>query len=484
MDTECLYRLFRVNSAITLDDLRKLLDLQVKEEGSVDKLLGYNTYSRLSIKLSATYGKGWRSATTSLLEGWLGENPSAIGDELKPSQFANLAALAPSAVERFPLEHQRLSEFSSLDSFTFLQRSENFERLKNFLFDGRERRIEPPSPSLLLAFALSTSVHAHSQEDQILSGLRSRLTSPSPPIELIRKAISARLSNKRRLSQEKHTATGDRVALIIAGQMRSMDVALPGIAKAFDKITPDIFISTWDQPGLTKVEPVRYKRLFSEELWPQAEALSQNQWQQLSASMLAREKIAPNKMRRRIESALPDANLCGINVDKEDHPMFSRMTNHAKMYWHNRFWPVQLGENYLSENYDYVIKVRPDIRLTSRDPFTFDNLRNLGHRIATETPSWKFNTWGLGIGDQVIYGRSATMEPILSTWWDKNQLVPRLVSSVLAKPDLLLGHQNVGLELWLSVSEPARMSFGHGGFYSNKINSPEELDMLLQADPR
>ncbi|OHF36710.1 hypothetical protein HMPREF2550_06595 [Corynebacterium sp. HMSC074A01] len=187
-------------------------------------------------------------------------------------------------------------------------------------------------------------------------------------------------------------------------------------------------------------------------------------------------------MKRQIESALSNANLRGINIDDESHPMFSRMTNHAKMYWHNRFWPVQLGEHYLSDNYDYVIKVRPDIKLTGDAPFTIENLRSLDHRIATETQSWKFDAYGLGVGDQVIYGRSAVMEPILSTWWDKGQLVPRLVSSVLAKPDLLLGHQNIGLELWLSGSEPTRMSFGHGGFYSNKISTQEELDMLLTTD--
>lgn len=456
-----------------LDDLIQQLEASTIEHGSAAPFFASNPYSKIKTGLLKSIGTSWEHELENALVSWFRDHPSAWPSTPSASEFANLAALAPSLGLAYPVTGGIFQNFTSHNSFTYLQNKKNFLHLTSLSSDGKLFR--HISPSLLMALALSASVHEPRHEDRNLSRLLETISGTDSSSAVIRQAISTRLSNRKELSKATYSHHGHRVALLITGQMRSPDTALPQLAANFKMLNPDVYVSTWQKPGLTKVEPTRYKRIFSEDLWPVAEQLQDNEWAGLSESLGKAESADSTRLRTRIEKALEPLNIAGINIDDECHPMFAGMSNHAKMYWHNYFWPTKLGKGFLSHNYDFVIKVRPDISLKSERPFSLSDLSKIGSDVATEFRGWKFNVWGLGSGDQVIYGRSDIMEQVLSTWWDGRRLVPKIVLTALGKPDIFLGHQNTGLEIWLSGSTPVKMSFGHGGFHSARISSMEEL---------
>ena len=131
-----------------------------------------------------------------------------------------------------------------------------------------------------------------------------------------------------------------------------------------------------------------------------------------------------------------------LRLNNEEEYPYNHMTNSEKMYFNNAYWVNTLGKEYFINNFDYILKVRPDIVF---DKFNFD-FASLKKNTVLAEEGWIFRGWGFGIGDQILVGRSGPMVEILSCHSDK--ALKDLTTTLYPNSSGFMGHVNLGISAW------------------------------------
>ncbi len=323
------------------------------------------------------------------------------------------------------------------------------------------------SISFILAFAHSVATFTPIREVHVLRSLVHNINAFSSKQTLLKRTLSQRVHHlvvKSKSAPE--TPSSPRVAIIIAGQLRAMEKGLPKIVDLFDFPHVDYFLSTWDRPGTIKLDRARIPRIFESQAKAVAENMTDEELSELSQLMEAENLKNSKDILSCIRNLAPFIPSSNINVENDQHPTYLAMNNHQKMYHHNSFWVNKLGNDYFTSNFDYIVKLRPDLRLQCGAPLDLSCLSRSEDSVYTESPNWKFESWGFGAGDQVVYGKTSYMLNILSAGnMDSRSVRTR---QLLMSSPALLGHSNIGLEMWLDGLRPEGMHFTHRGYLGNE----------------
>ena len=424
---------------------------------------------------------------------WIKDLVAAVGDWEVNQHFPNLESPADREIVLanlgflFPKHFSllKLSKYGALSSFGFTNACRIMlnPRSAKVLLD--ETLASPVlcsklSPGLRMAISFGATYYSLSDEVMLLISLATNIpVHPTEQDTIVINAVNERLRNLKHPKPQFRERHGGRTALLVAGQLRGPMSSLSEIRSKFALPNVDVFVSTWKRPGRIKIDRVRASRVFTPEAAQEAVKLSESQFAALDNVVERSKASEPDDLRKTIADELGITDLDRINIQDEDVSVFNRMTNHEKMYFHNTYWPSTLGSGWLSSNYDYVIKARPDLRLETNGPLTLEDLRNT-HGIATESNGWKFEGWGLGLGDQLMYGRSDVMERLMSVWHSDSRSA-FIRTSGLGRPWGLLGHSNLGIELWLSGHQPAKMKFKHRGYIGDPPIAVDELAKLIHS---
>lgn len=416
---------------------------------------------------------------------------AAIGDWEADQSFTTLECPADREVVLtnlgflFPKHFSllKLSDYCALSSFGFTNACRILKNPRSAKFILDETLSSPElcsrlSPGLRMAIAFGATYYSFPDEESLLTSLATN--TPLHPAEqdtAVVNAVNERLRNLKRSKSPFRERHGGRTALFVTGQLRGPMSVLSEVRSRFALPNVDIFVSTWKRPGRIKIDRARASRVFTPEATQEAIKLSESQFAALDNVVEKSGAFEHDDLQKNIADELGITDLDRINIQDEDVSVFNRMTNHEKMYFHNTYWPSTFGAGWLSSNYDYVVKVRPDLRLEMDSPLTLEDLRNT-HGIATES-SWKLEGWGFGIGDQIMYGRSDVMERLMSVWHSHCRSA-FILTSGLGRPGALLGHANLGIELWLSGYEPVKMKFKHRGYLGDPPIDVDELAELIQ----
>lgn len=370
-------------------------------------------------------------------------------------------------------------KFDVNDAAIFFSNASNAQKF--FTFYGEKKiKLEEFSASFLMMAALAATVYLNELESrEVLTGIRNTCVQGGPGERLVHLAITRRLQSKPQTRPENHEG---RTAVIIAGQMRGMDSALTGLIDKIDLPKADYYVSTWAREGRTSADKERAPRVFEPEAVPLADSLSADALRMVDAELRKANTTDKAEMKARIEKLLGDSVSSQVSISDEDEPVFAVMSNGGKMHYHNMVWPIKLGSNYLSENYDYVVKVRPDMILGLQEGKTLnlEVLRALGDdEIGDDHPQWLLEPWGFGVGDQLFYGKSEAMEKLLSIWPGISDST-RVLTELWGKADPTIGHINLGLEMWMLGYKPAQMPFKKLGLAAPAKVSKGQLEEILR----
>lgn len=424
---------------------------------------------------------------------WIKDLVGAVADWEEHQHFPSLEEVSDNEIVLtnlgflFP-KHFRLLELSKFKAVSSLGFTGACKILLNprsaeFLLDSvrvRPEFVSVLSPGLRMAIAFSLAYYQHVEEDVILASLSSNIPAHQTEQDtIVINAINGRIRSLKRRDVSARELHGGKTALFITGQLRGPLSTLSEIRSKFSLPNVDVFVSTWKRPGRIKIDRVRASRVFTPEATRMALTMSDRELAQVDRLVEDFRRAEPVELKRQIANELSISDLSCINVQDEEEGIFKAFTNHEKMYFHNAYWPLTFGNGWLSSNYDYAIKVRPDLRLESKGPLTIEDLRST-QGIATESNGWKFEGWGLGIGDQIMYGRANAMEPLMSVWHSRSQS-SIIRTSGLGRPWGLLGHSSVGIELWLSGDSPVQMKFKHRGYIGDPLIDVDELSQLVRA---
>lgn len=388
-------------------------------------------------------------------------NAQAIANRGNETAVANIAAVAPNFffwnLDSFrPL----FASFGRPQALISIANPHTADRLLQQL-SNRVVDIEQLSPQLRLALALHSNKSGHASREPSASKARriSSLYNPgdnSKEGQLVNAALASRIlsMSTSRVAEENF---GGRTAILILGQIRNGENweeilrALPSFVTGVDK---EIFVSTWKQPGAIQFQPSRFDRIFSPDALHEVRMLSQDELAELQ------ERYRPDFFDSGAANVIRD--LLGgsgipinINAPDESGEAFRSLDRQEKMFYHNRYWVNALDPMRLSDRFDYVVKVRPDLDTRNSDPITHDELKGLGSKVATETGS-RLTFEGYLSGDQLIYGRADKVESLLSID-PRTTLSGRLSADVFKRPHTN-GHELLALQSYLAGIEllPAR----------------------------
>lgn len=257
--------------------------------------------------------------------------------------------------------------------------------------------------------------------------------------------LSVIRSNYDSLSVGKHR-TRLRCALIISGQFRyptnNVDSLIEKVSINSHIDLNKVFVASWNKlGGYCLNETNKFYRHLTKG------ALNLIDEKAVNLSSLMKEM----EVKKNIDSEISIENITSENsvdlnciLNEEESNVYLKMTNPEKMYYNNYLWVERLGVDYFMENFDLLIKVRPDIDILN---FT-SSLNNLDIDSVLAEEGYVFKRWGFGVGDQVLVGSPKAMLPLLSCYSDED--VISLVELLYGKKDKYRGHINIGLRAWLN----------------------------------
>lgn len=304
---------------------------------------------------------------------------------------------------------------------------------------------------LLIIIRLNTLRYDRDIERKILEYLKSKYFDKwnNPIDQLAREALNIRLDNLFSLFNNQ-VSSGKKVAVFITGQSRNFEESINSIKLALKNIKYDcdIYISTWKFVGGNIVDENRLLRYLQlkDVRYLNGMGLSNKDIVDLINKYYKKNKalnVSDALFREHLNDCSKNIN---INIKDDFEFPYNEMSNPEKMYYHNSFWIRTLGREYFLEKYTYILKIRPDINID----LDFINDFNLEeNQIITEDMNgWMFREWGVGIGDQIIYGRTLAMIHILNVY-KSNKIVEDLCVNIFNKSNYE-GHMNIGILAWLN----------------------------------
>lgn len=461
-----------LTKARSLDELDSVLD-DLAIEGFHREIASSTFIARLRASLLPTIGQeGFENAIDHISQ-WVLEHDICEVDSNSSSAVANLGAVCPDRLWKTPERYvHAFAKMTHNEACALLSTGINTNSLYEALGSGDVRSL---SPSLALILAMSAAAFHHPDEDAILELAATRMAEFGNATRLARAAIVSRQRNRTIVPVD---IRPQRVAVIIAGQLRDAERAVAAIRDSIDLANCDVYVSTWATPGATPIDRARLSRRLDAEAVSWARARSDFELRAIAKADAKTRLGTPERVRDRLSVLLGPVGDLRIHIADEQAVPFRGMDNHAKMYFHNSYWFQELGREHFTDRYDAIVKIRPDIILESDTPLGPGVFTLESRRVISDQPDWILLPWGFGIGDQVLVGDSITMAAILDVQPWKS-MSTRLMTEVFGDMITLRGHINLGIELWLLGGRLAAPPFRKRGLASPKLLSRGDVEMLL-----
>lgn len=240
-----------------------------------------------------------------------------------------------------------------------------------------------------------------------------------------------------------------KVALLITGQLRGFETAIPRMEAKFAHLGKiDAYISTWDEVGYTRFNLQNAYRIFDK---PTSDFIIEHK-DDLDLGSFDKEIYEFTKqlysletLQSKLNGLLEWCESVKLNIKSYQEYPYNKMSNSEKMYYHNSYWVETLGSEHF-EQYDIIIKIRPDYFFKELTPISVDALND--KNILADTNNYLVQEWGFGLGDQLWIGVPKTMIPLL-TCHNKQSLSYQYMQDAYSK-DPYQGHLNCGLQAWFT----------------------------------
>ncbi|NWC84184.1 hypothetical protein HX798_28450 [Pseudomonas putida] len=388
--------------------------------------------------------------------------------------LTNLGYFAPSKFYKDPNTTIKLiTKLSHNQLCSILSRKFNAQKIVSHLLTIENISITPLF-GILVALA-STGHHLLSafEEVNLISKILKFLDADSS-IEymLVSKTLTSRMTSLTNTSKPKVSKQSHSIALLVSGQLRGYKRAVPTICKSLGSNKKvDIFVSTWTDPGMTRINPRTLSRAVSDEAreWL-LESHPDLSLEELDGEIrkISRGNVNSNQAES-LNTLFLGANSLSISIKDDAEYPFNKMSNSEKMYYHNAYWIETLGKEQFRK-YDLIVKIRPDLLLKSQDQ-KFDSIETEPGTVYCEGEGWVFREWGFGMGDQLIFGSPDDILETL-TCHEHESLATRLISDVFKSSSPFHGHINCGLVSWLNGKNCKASAIRPAG-----ISDAEKIDL-------
>ena len=391
--------------------------------------------------------------------------------------FGNLAYFSPSVfLSQLQYFVERLEYVGYLESCLMLQHSAVYSALRSRISENPSLRL---SPTFAVLLALRASAEGE-DDPKLLSLLIDRMVRITGYVPA-RGALSKRLSSRSKTFNALEAGESKRTALFITGQFRNVDACLKQIPRHFDLSSMDVYVSSWSNPGRTAINRARLSRRLHPEVQKWArENLSDEDLERVDSYERAQLVDSTGSLTAKIVSSLGAARKVEVNLTDDRELVYGLFDNHWKMHFHNLYWPQKLGHDYFRNEYDLIIKTRPDLKLSQSDRIVPENLDMVPGAVANDHGSWLFEIWGFGMGDQLIYGQPDLMLPTLDVS-HPSSLSTRLLTETFGKGILVQGHISVGIEAWLAGGDAVQAPVTKRGLLADDKLSTEEFLALARS---
>lgn len=464
-----------------LDKFARDLDNAASSVEKLNVYFGGNFLYRLHTRLFPVYGYKSLNLARKKAGKWFSERNSGLPTPyLNSSALASLASLIPSAVPVSELAYRkRIQLFTMEDTFAYLSQPHNSKHIFTAIVNHRDFWSELVDPQFAMALALAITVHYGPDERRQLARLDEALPSGAQEWELVHKAIQARL---QALEGDRPIPTEDvfKPVILLVGQLRSVEESIPQLESFFNGTKPDVYISSWDTVGYPLIEKHRLNRLLTPEGLEWLKARNYEGWDGL-VHAIKRTRVGRGGAERLLRDCLKGGQVKGINLEDEQRQIFRRMSNPEKMYYHSSYWIEELGAEFFRQNYTHVIKLRPDLNLGEAQ-LNIDKIRNVpSNAIASEMNNWVYERWGFGAGDQALVGTVDSMVRILDIRPQSDDLAYEIFRRLFAYRNLLEGHVNIALKMWVEGMVPAALPWVHQGFNAGRLLTLDEVKLATTS---
>lgn len=464
--------------------LLKLIDkIKLKKECSQKELYlelyDPTVVNHIRLIVMKAVGLGKLDSTLDLIEGLFLENKEIYNNQ-NLIFLGNLSYLCPNEYWRNIEFFKKYLEFyDNRASSLLLSRVGNFHKFLNFIDTNKDVHL---SPTIVLHMAFNISIYCVQDEVKWLQKLLLKLDK-SHQSHLVNNAILRRINGIQSINKNNErieTKEGqERCALFITGQLRNVQSMLPKIKDYYNLPALDIYISTWKNEGRTSIDRARMSRRVELKHISQIESLYSDEDLKIISDYDKALYQENNQLENLIKKTLGNSQELHINMLDDNEVVYQDMDNHQKMYFHNSYWIRKLGEEYFLNKYTIMAKTRPDLLLRNEN-LSFDNI--LCHReIGCDHPGWIYETWGFGMGDQLFFGKTRDVLPLLNITYPKS-LSTRLLSEVFGAGRMYQGHITLGIELWLQGGRPVDVGIKKQGLISDyKMNKKEFMKLAEEA---
>lgn len=410
---------------------------------------------------------------------------SAIIPQLKlklPSHLdlvylGNLSYLSPNYFwNNIPYFQQAFAQYDSRASSLFLCRDDNFKRIMTLLKENDGLVL---SAIFLLNIAFKVSTTSQSENSDLVF-LLSKCCSKDRHYNLVRTAIMKRLSSLKESKESVKNNNQKRKALFICGQIRNIQLMLPKLKEYYDISEWDIFISSWKNEGRTDIDRARLsRRVEIDALETINKKFTDEELEKISKFEAEQYLDSGNSLESLLRNTLNEARELHISLLNDHDVVYRMMDNHYKMYFHNGYWIKKLGHSYFINKYDYILKTRPDLLLSCKNKVDLNlTLLEMGN-VQCDHPSWLYEPWGFGMGDQLFGGRTENMLPLLDITYPES-LSTRILSELFGSLRMYQGHINLGIELWLHGGKPVAMDIKKLGLATDKKLTAQQFLQLAE----
>lgn len=394
--------------------------------------------------------------------------------------LGNLSYLSPNYFwNNIPYFQQAFSQYDSRASSLFLCRDDNFKRIVELLKENDGLVL---SAIFLLNIAFKVSIASQSEKNDLIF-LLSKCSSKDRYYNLVRTAIMKRLNSLAEYRESVKNVTGSdqkRKALFISGQIRNIHLMLPKLKEYYDISKWDIYISSWKNEGRTVIDRARLsRRVEIDALEAINKKFTDKELDRISKFETEQYLDDNNSLENLLSNTLNEAGELHINLLNDHDVVYRMMDNHHKMYFHNAYWVKKFGHDYFLNKYDYILKTRPDLLLSCKNKVDLDITLLEKGNVQCDHPSWLYEPWGFGMGDQLFGGRTENMLPLLDITYPES-LSTRILSELFGSLRMYQGHINLGIELWLQGGKPIAIDIKKLGLAADKKLTEQQFFQLAE----
>lgn len=266
-------------------------------------------------------------------------------------------------------------------------------------------------------------------------------------------------SRIKSLSQKKETSFSKmgRCALLISGQFRLPFIDVEAVLKRINSVikVDEVFISSWDKVGVMNFD-------FLSKVISAVDENLQRKVQDGEISIEHIAKICKEQFINQENLVIPNKEGLRVILNNENVYPYRQMTAPQKMYFNNEVWVGTLGDQYFLDNFDTILKIRPDSILTRRDDAIRWEELTLKDNTIYANSGFSYKEEGLVMGDMFLYGKTKDMLPMLKI--HSNVVLERFISWLYnwgAGNRGYQGHLNMAVCAWMNALDVELLEYFH-----------------------